>query len=329
MHNGLVTVFGGSGFVGKQVVRALVRDGWRVRVPMRRPHLGQELRVPGNVGQVQLMQANLRFPASVDAALEGADACVNLVALLYEQDNQTFEALHVDGADTIAQACEALGITNVAHISAIGADPEAGSDYARTKGEGEARIRAHVPTADILRPSIIFGEGDGFFTRFASMAVMSPALPLIGGGETKFQPASVVDVAQAVANVLRRGTTGTTYELAGPRTYSFAELMRFTLDTIDRRRFLVPLPWFAAVPMGFAGEIAGALPFVEPFLTRDQVETLKTDNVASGDHPGFEALGIVPDTVEAIVPDYLERFRKYGQFHDVRSPAPYRPTSPD
>lgn len=320
MHNGLVTVFGGSGFVGKQVVRALVRDGWRVRVAMRRPHLGHELRVPGNVGQVQLVQANLRFPMSVEAALDGADACVNLVALLFEQGRQTFEALHVDGANTIAQACAARGITNLAHISAIGADPDAASDYARTKGEGEARILSHVPTADILRPSIIFGEGDGFFSRFASLALKAPALPLIGGGKTQFQPASVVDVAKAVATVLRQGTDGTVYELAGPRTYSFEELMRFTLKAIDRKRFLVPVPWFAAAPMGFAGELSGALPFVEPFLTRDQVENLKVDNVASGDHPGFADLGIKPDTIEAIVPDYLERFRKYGQFHETRLP---------
>ena len=326
MHNGLVTVFGGSGFVGRQVVRALARDGWRIRVPMRRPHLGQDLKVSGTVGQIQLMQANLRFPESVERALDGADACVNLVALLYESGSQTFEALHIDGAESIAQACAARSITNLAHISAIGADPEAESDYSRTKGVGEQRIRAHVPTADILRPSIIFGEGDGFFTRFASMARFAPALPLIGGGKTQFQPAYVADVGDAVAAVLKRGTTGTTYELAGPQTYSFRQLMRFTLDTIDRRRFLVPVPWFAAGPMGLFGELAGKAPFVEPLITRDQVETLKVDNVASGEHPGFEALGIKPSTVEAIVPDYLERFRKYGQFHDMRSPAKYRET---
>lgn len=324
MHNGLVTVFGGSGFVGRQVVRALVRDGWRVRVPMRRPHLGQDLRVFGMVGQVQLVQANLRFPRSVEAALDGADACVNLVALLHESGRQTFDALHVNGADTIAKACAARGITNLAHVSAIGANAAAKSDYSRTKAEGEVRIRAHVPTATILRPSIIFGEGDSFFTRFASLALKSPALPLIGGGETRFQPVFVGDVADAVAAVIQRGAMGETYELAGPQTYSFAELMRFVLDTIDRRRFLVPVPWFAAGPMGFAGEVSGALPFVEPFLTRNQVEDLKVDNIASGDHPGFEALGITPDTIEAIVPDYLERFRKYGQFHDMRSPKAYR-----
>ena len=320
MHNGLVTVFGGSGFVGKQVVRALVRDGWRVRVAMRRPHLGHELRVPGDVGQVQLVQANLRFPESVDAALDGADACVNLVAVLFEQGRQTFEALHVEGAEAIVKACAARGITNLAHVSAIGAHPNAKSDYARTKGEGEQRIADHVPSADILRPSIIFGEGDGFFTRFASLALKGPTLPLIGGGKTKFQPASVVDVAKAVATVLRQGTTGTIYELAGPRTYTFEELLQFTLDAIDRKRFLVPLPWFAAVPVGFVGELVGALPFVDPFLTRDQVANLKVDNVASGDHPGFAELGIAPDTIEAIVPDYLERFQKYGQFHETRIP---------
>lgn len=320
MHNGLVTVFGGSGFVGKQVVRALVKDGWRVRVPMRRPHLGHELRVLGAVGQVQLVQANLRFPQSVAAALDGSDACVNLVALLHESGQQTFEALHVDGARTIAQACVERGIKNMAHISAIGADPSATSDYARTKGEGEAIIKSALPTADILRPSIIFGEGDGFFTRFADLAVKAPALPLIGGGETKFQPAYVGDVADAVARVVKAGTSGQTYELAGPHTYSFTELMRFTLEAIDRSRLLLPVPWFAATPMGFLGELSGSLPFVEPFLTRDQVENLKVDNVASGDHPGFEALNITPDTIEAIVPDYLERFRKYGQFHEARIP---------
>ncbi|GLQ20881.1 complex I NDUFA9 subunit family protein [Algimonas porphyrae] len=324
MHNGLVTVFGGSGFVGRHVVRALVADGWRVRVATRRPHLSPELRVNGMVGQVQLVQANLRFPESVDAALDGADACVNLVALLHESGRQTFDALHVEGADAIATACANRGITNLAHISAIGADTASASDYARTKGDGEARIRDRVPSADILRPSIIFGEGDGFFTRFAAMANMAPALPLIGGGDTAFQPAYVGDVAKAVATVIRLGTTGTTYELAGPQTYSFKQLMRFTLDAIDRRRLLVPVPWFASGALGFMGEMSGALPFVTPFLTRDQVENLKVDNVASGDHPGFAALNIAPDTIEAIVPDYLERFRKYGQFHDTRSPAKYR-----
>lgn len=316
MHNGLVTVFGGSGFVGKQVVRALVADGWRVRIPMRRPHLGHELRVIGDVGQVHLMQANLRYPASIDAALDGADACVNLVALLFERGAQTFEALHVDGAEAIARACAARGIENVAHISAIGANVEASSDYSRTKGEGEARIRSHLPSADILRPSIIFGEGDGFFTRFAAMASLAPALPLIGGGETRFQPVFVGDVAQAVATVLRRRTQGLTYELGGPTVYTFKALLQFTLKAIDKRRFLVPVPWFAATPMGWLGEVSGMTPLLDPFLTRDQVEDLKRDNVVESEAKGFADLDITPDTIEAIVPLYLERFRKYGQFHE-------------
>lgn len=320
MHNGLVTVFGGSGFLGRQVVRALVADGWRVRVPMRRPHLGHELRVIGGVGQVQLVQANLRFPASVEAALDGAEACVNLVALLHESGRQNFEALHVDGAETIARACAQRGITNLAHISAIGADVDAKSEYSRTKGEGEARIRTHVPSADILRPSIIFGEGDGFFTRFAAMAGFMPALPLIGGGDTKFQPAFVGDVAKAVAAVIRKGTAGDLYELGGPRVYSFKELLQFTLSAIDKRRFLVPVPWFAAAPLGFMGELSGITPLMDPFLTRDQVEDLKTDNIVGADTRGFSDLGIRPDTIEAIVPAYLERFRKYGQFHEDRAP---------
>lgn len=316
MHNGLVTVFGGSGFLGHHVVRALASDGWRVRVPMRRPHLGHELRVMGDVGQIQLLQANIRYDASVGEALDGADACVNLVALLFESGAQTFEAVHVEGAERIARACAERGIHNMAHISAIGADKHARSDYSRTKAEGEARIRDHVPSADILRPSIIFGEGDGFFTRFASMANLSPVLPLIGGGKTRFQPVYVGDVAKAVATVIRQGSQGETYELGGPSVYSFKELMQFMLGAIDKRRLLLPVPWVAAQSMGVMGELSGKAPFVDPFLTRDQVEDLKTDNVVNPELEGFSDLGITPDTIEAIVPDYLERFRKYGQFHE-------------
>lgn len=316
MHNGLVTVFGGSGFLGRSVVRALTADGWRVRVAMRRPHLGHELRVMGDVGQVHLMQANLRYPSSVEAALDGADACVNLVALLFERGAQTFEALHVEGAETIARACAARNIKTMAHVSAIGADIEAKSNYSRTKAKGEERIRVHVPSADILRPSIIFGEGDGFFTRFASMASLAPALPLIGGGETRFQPVFVGDVAKAIAGVIRQGTSGETYELGGPQTYTFRQLMDFTLGAINKRRFLLPIPWAVAAPMGWIGEVSGITPLFDPFLTRDQVEDLKTDNIVTDGAKGFAELGIRPDTIEAIVPAYLERFRKYGQFHE-------------
>lgn len=318
MTKGLITVFGGSGFLGKYVIRELVKEGWRVRVPVRRPHTAQELKVIGNVGQVQLVQANLRFEGSVERAVAGSDAVINLVALLFEEGKQSFESLHVKGAETLAKAAAAQGVTNFVQVSAIGADAESDSDYSRTKAEGERAVRDAVPTADIMRPSIIFGAEDQFFNRFAAMAQLAPALPLMGGGNTTFQPVYVGDVAQAIAKAVGRGTSGKTYELGGPRTYSFKELMQFMLETIDRKRFLVPVPWAAANMMGALGEMSGMAPFVKPFLTRDQVKDLKVDNVVSDDALGFEDLDIRLETIEAIVPTYLARFRKYGQFHEKR-----------
>jgi NADH dehydrogenase len=317
MSKGLVTVFGGSGFIGKYVVRALVQDGWRVRVAMRRPHTGLDLKVIGNVGQVQLVQANLRFPLSVERAVEGSDAVVNLVALLFESGKQTFDALHVRGSETIAKACAKANIKNLVHMSALGADNSAASDYARTKAEGEALIRQYIASADILRPSIVFGPEDNFFNQFAAMTALSPALPLIGGGQTKFQPIYAGDVAEAVAICLSRGTSGETYALGGPETYSFKELMSFVLEVIDRKRLLIPVPWFAANMLGFAGELSGALPFVSPFLTRDQVILLKTDNIVP--ETGVKTaqdLGLDLETITALVPSYLARYRHHGQFHE-------------
>jgi len=315
MNNGLVTVFGGSGFLGKHVVRALVAKGYRVRVPMRRPHTGMDLKVIGGVGQVQLMQANLRYEDSVARAVEGSDAVINLVAVLYEEGKQSFEALHVRGAETVAKAVAEAGIENFVHISAIGADNQSESEYARTKGEGEALIKQYVPSADIMRPSIVFGAEDQFFNRFAAMAQLAPALPLIGGGQTQFQPVYVGDVAEAIATKISVGSNGQTYELGGPRVYSFKELLSYMLDVIAKKRLLIPVPWFAANMMGFAGELSGALPFVAPFLTRDQVTNLKNNNIVSNDTLGFADLGITPETVEAIVPTYLVKYRKYGEFH--------------
>ena len=319
MSKGLVTIFGGSGFIGKYVVRALVRDGWRVRVAMRRPHTGLDLKVTGNVGQVQLVQANLRFPLSVQRAVDGSDAVVNLVALLSESGKQTFEALHVTGAETLAEACAEAGIKNLVHISALGADLDSASEYARTKAEGENLIRASIASADILRPSIVFGPEDNFFNQFAAMTSFAPALPLIGGGGTKFQPIYAGDVAEAVATCLRRGTHGETYALGGPQTYTFKELLEFVLKTIDRKRFLVPVPWFAANAMGLAGELSGAIPFVTPFLTRDQVTLLKTDNIIPDGMKSAEDLAIELETIEAIVPGYLARYRHHGQFHEMQA----------
>lgn len=316
MTKGLVTVFGGSGFIGKHVVRALVKDGWRVRIPMRRPHTGQDLKVIGNVGQVQLVQANLRFKTSVERAVEGSDAVINLVALLFESGRQSFNALHVNGATHIAEACASRGIENLVQVSAIGADAESDSDYARTKAEAEAIIQSLIPTADIMRPSIVFGPEDAFFNRFAQMAQMAPALPLIGGGNTKFQPVYVGDVAEAIAKVIGRGTKGETYELGGPRTYSFKELMQLMLDSIGRKRLLLPLPWMIANGMGLMGELMGALPFIDPFLTRDQVTNLKRDNIVADTAKGFNDLDITLETVESILPSYMGKYRKYGQFYE-------------
>ncbi|NNE57485.1 MAG: complex I NDUFA9 subunit family protein [Hellea sp.] len=315
MTKGLVTVFGGSGFLGKHVVRALVKDGWRVRVPVRRPHTAQDLRVIGNVGQVQLMQANIRFRNSVIRAVEGSDAVVNLVSILFEAGKQKFGSVHMTGAENLALAAKMAGVTNFVQVSAIGADKDSSSEYAHTKGLAEEHLQNEIPSADIIRPSIMFGPEDSFFNRFAKMATMTPILPLIGG-DTKFQPVYAGDVAQAIAKLLANGTSGETYELGGPSTYTFKQLMQFTLETIDRKRFLAPVPWVGATALGMVGEIIGALPFVKPFLTRDQVTNLKQDNVVSDNAKSFSDLGIDLETIEAIVPPYLERYRKHGQFHE-------------
>ena len=313
---GLVTVFGASGFLGRYVIRALTARGWRVRAAVRNPHTSHELKVMGDVGQVQLMQANVRFPQSVIRAVDGADAVINLVGALFETGRQTFDALHVGAPDIIGEACAAAGIDNLAHVSAIGADTNSESEYARTKAEGEDILREHVASADILRPSILFGTEDEFFNRFAGLTAFAPALPLLGGGRTKLQPVFVEDVANAVAISVTRGTSGQTFELGGPRSYRFKALMEFILDTIGKKRLLLPVPWFAANIMGFCGEISGALPFVKPFLTRDQVKSLKSDNVVAENAAGFEAFDIRPETIEAIVPTYLAKYRKYGQFYE-------------
>ncbi len=327
----LVVVFGGSGFIGAQVVRALTRRGYRVRVPMRRPHLGASLRVSGDVGQVQLVQANVRFPESIDEALEGADAVVNLVAVLHDKGKQGFEALHVEAARTIAEAAKRRGVTRLVHVSALGAAPT-GSKYARTKYRGEQAVREALPSATVLRPSIVFGPGDHFFNRFGQMAATAAALrpfgalPLIGGGKTRFQPIFVGDVADAVcAALVREGAIGRTYELGGPATYSFKQLMQFIVRETDRKVPLLPLPFFIAQPMGLLlGWLFALIPFADPPITSDQVTLLKRDNVV-GSEAGIgtiEDLGVTQlESIEAIVPSYIWRFRPYGQFQTRQNPA--------
>jgi NADH dehydrogenase len=325
MTNQLIVVFGGSGFIGRYVIKQLARRGFRVRVPMRRPHLGQDLRVLGDVGQIHLMQANVRFPGSLASALEGADGVVNLVGVLHEQGRQDFQTMHVDAAAAIADAAKAAGVTRFVQVSSIGADPGARAKYARSKAQGEAEVRARVPSATILRPSIVFGPEDNFFNRFADMAKFSPLLPLIGGGKTKFQPVHVQDVADAVvAAFTRADAAGRTYELGGPRVYTFRELLDFIQATINRKRGYLHLPFFVAGPMGMLASLVAKVTPIAPPITGDQVTMLKRDNIvgASGEKGvgTIADLGVAPlETIEAIVPSYLWRFRPYGQFQTRQS----------
>ena len=309
----LVTVFGGSGFLGRHVVRALANRGYRIRVAVRRPELTGYLQPLGRVGQIHAVQANVRAPQSIEAALRDADVVINLVGILFERGRQRFDAVQAEGAGAVAQAAHAAGAPLV-HASAIGADENSASEYARTKASGERLVLAAQPQAIIMRPSIIFGPEDDFFNRFAALATIAPALPLPGGGHTRFQPVFAGDVAEAIALAVDGKTrAGATYELGGPDIKSFKELMELMLATIERRRLLLPIP-FAL--MKLQAMVLQFLP--NPPLTPDQVELLKSDNVvsAAAHEQGrtLEALGIVPNSAAAVVPDYLWRFRKAGQF---------------
>lgn len=309
----LVTVFGGSGFIGSHVVRALARRGYRVRVATRRPNHAVHLQPLGNVGQIQAVQANLRYRWSVDRAVEGADHVVNLVGILSESGRQTFAAVQDFGARAVAEAARGAG-AGLTQISSIGADPESPSEYARTKALGERAVLETVPDAVVLRNSIVFGPEDSFFNRFANMARFSPVLPLIGGGHTRFQPVYVGDVAEAVAlSVDGHVTGGRVFELGGPEVLTFRECMEHMLRIIDRRRMLVTVPWPIAE---MKAAVLGLLP--SPLLTKDQVAQLRSDNVVSADaqreERTLEGLGIQPRSIEVILPTYLWRYRPAGQF---------------
>jgi NADH dehydrogenase len=309
----LVTIFGGSGFLGRHLVRALARRRYRIRVAVRRPELAGHLQPLGSVGQIHAVQANVRHPASVEAALRGASVAINLVAILHEGGAQRFQTVHIAGADHIARAAAARD-ARIVHVSAIGADAQSSSAYARTKAEGEQAVLAARPEAVIVRPSIMFGPEDHFFNRFAAMARISPMLPLIGGGETKYQPVFVSDVAEAIALAVEgqvRG--GTIYEMGGPEVQSFRQLMEYMLHVIGRKRMLLPIPF----PL--ARLQASVLQFLpNPPLTPDQVELLRYDNVVSEaavrERRTLEGFGLTPTSIEAVVPNYLWRFRKSGQF---------------
>jgi len=322
----LVTVFGGTGFVGRHVVRSLAREGWRIRVACRRPDLAGHLQPAGRVGQIHAVQANLRFPASVAAAVHGADAVINLVGILTEIGRQRFDAVQGFGARVVARAAKEAGVQHFVQMSALGADTQSDSAYARSKADGEAAALEYFPDATIIRPSIVFGPEDDFFNRFAALARMLPALPLIGA-DTLFQPVYVGDVAQVVVRALDGQTKpGAVYELGGPEAKSFRDLVQFTCDTIGRKRLLVPLPFEAGHYMALGMEIASSVSlglFPKMLLTtRDQVRMLKHDNVVSvaagQEGRTLAGLGIHPEAYETIVPTYLYRFRKTGQFERQR-----------
>ncbi len=309
----LVTVFGGSGFLGRHVVQALARRGYRVRVGCRRPDLAGHLQPLGNVGQIQPVQANLRYRWSVDKAVEGADHVINLVGILYESGRQTFSAVQDFGARAVAEAARAEG-AGLTQISALGADPDSQSLYATTKARGEQAVMETLPDAVIFRPSIVFGPEDDFFNKFAAMTRFSPALPLIGGGTTKFQPVYVADVAEAIArSVDGKVEAGTIYELGGPEVLTFRQCLEKMLEVTERKRALVSVPWPIA---RMQAAILGMLP--KPLLTSDQLKLLRHDNVVSrqamDDGRTLSGIGIRPQSVDAILPTYLWQYRVSGQF---------------
>ncbi len=317
----LATIFGGSGFVGRYAVQALAKRGWRVRAASRRPDLAGHLQPMGTVGQIHAVQANLRYPGSIAQAVAGADVVINAVGILAPTGAQTFDAVHADGARAVAKAARASGAKRFVHISAIGADLKSEAQYARTKAEGERAVLEEFPDAVILRPSIVFGPEDEFFNRFAALARMSPVLPLIGGGKTKFQPVYVGDLAEAIAAAAEGAAkTGTIYEIGGPEVLSFKELLDKTQTFAGRNRAYMPLPFWLAKLQALA---TYPLPNALRPITVDQVRLLARDTIVSqlADKEGrtLKALGVArPQTVGAIVPAYLERFKPKGQYAHYR-----------
>ena len=318
---GLVTVFGGSGFLGRHTVRALARAGWRVRAAVRRPDLAGHLQPMGVVGQIHAVQANLRYPASVAAACAGADVVVNLVGVLAPSGKQSFDAVHAAGARAVAKAAREAGVRRLIHVSAIGADRKSASAYARSKAAGEAGVLEEFPDALILRPSLVFGPEDDLFNRFAGMARISPLLPLIGGGKTRFQPVFVGDVAAAIANAAAgAGKAGQIYELGGPEVLSMRQIMDKVLAWSDRERGYVRLPFWAAKLLGL---LTVPLPNAMRPITVDQVRLLASDNLvgdaAKGEGRTLAGLGVsAPHAAGSVVPSYLERYRPRGQYSHYR-----------
>ena len=317
----LVTVFGGSGFVGRHTVRALARSGARIRAAVRRPDLAGHLQPMGGVGQIHAVQANLRYPDSVQRAVAGSAVVVNLVGVLAASGRQTFDAVHVQGSRAVAKAAREAGVKRLIHVSAIGASKKSTADYARSKGLAEQAVLEEFPDAVILRPSIVFGPEDEFFNRFAALAQISPFLPLIGGGRTKFQPVFVGDLAAAIANVAAgAGENGKIYEIGGPDVVTFRQLLDRVQTWTARRRAYLPMPFWLAKLQAL---MTWPLPNAMRPITFDQVRMLQTDNVVSAaartEGRTLETLGVAtPHSMGSIVPAYLERFRPRGQFSHYR-----------
>ncbi|PVB60702.1 complex I NDUFA9 subunit family protein [Labrenzia sp. 011] len=319
LNGKLVTVFGGSGFLGRHIVQALAKRGYRVRAAVRRPDLATHLQPLGMPGQIMPVQANLRYRWSVDRAVIGADAVVNAVGILAPSGKQSFDAVQAFGPRAIAEAARAAGLSGITHISAIGADADSSSAYARSKAVGEAGVLETLPGSIVMRPSVVFGPEDSFFNKFASMARFSPVLPLIGGGETKFQPVYVCDVAEAVAHAVDGELTpGTVHELGGPEVKSFRACLEDMLEVTRRNRILLPIPFPVASAIGKVLQMFPMAPF-----TADQVELLKSDNIVSEaarvDGRTLEGMGIAPATLAAILPTYLEHYREHGQYDAHRT----------
>jgi len=325
MTNKLVTIFGGSGFIGRYLVRHLAAQGWRVRVAVRDTERANFLKPAGNLGQIALMPVSVSDPVAVAAAVAGADAVVNLVGIMHERGKRTFQAVHVNAAANVAKAAATAGVKRLVHMSALGADPESPSAYARSKDSGEMAVRAAFPTATIFRPSVVFGTEDGFFNLFGWMAQVFPVIALFtnhnphspAGGGPKFQPVFVGDVVEAMAQALTgEGHAGKIYELAGPRVYEMRDIVHLVNRETQRNRLVMGIPFPLAQIAAFFLQF---LP--KPLLTPDQVKLLKLGNVASGRRPGLAVFGITPTTVEVVVPTYLKRFRPLQQTKKLRLQA--------
>lgn len=319
----LVTIYGGSGFVGRYIARRMALAGWRVRVAVRRPNEALFVRTYGVVGQVEPILCNVRDDNSVRAAMQGADAVVNCVGILVESGKNKFDAIQSEGAERIARLAAEEGVARMVQISAIGADMESDSDYARTKGEGEAAVLKHMPDAVILRPSIVFGPEDDFFNRFAGMTRLSPILPVVSPG-SRFQPVFVDDVAHAAEKAIKGEAAPGIYELGGPTVDTFRGLMQRMLGVVHRRRGVVGLPGFAAKLMAGGFDLLQAMSFglfTNTVLTRDQVRNLGRGNVVSETAKGFADLGIEPTSMMAVLPGYLWRFRPSGQYDAIKESA--------